>query len=438
VLDYTVSSRYIDPKAYDLSQFEMSAMSSVRDLVQRLYDSSPLLAAADPAEMVTEQMVDEYLSLAETLWYRLDVVSDGFGLDLLPLATFQPLVDDAIRASKWRFMDVMRAVFSGGVGGALQGEFLLAPDYVPGTGTKPPAPYLVQYGDIRPIMEALGGGGSDSEVPLSSGLTSGRVFKDVLDANGISSDEKIWLYGPITRREFNGHRQMDGLVFTSWTDPALEVAPQDRWLRTTHYRVGDHWGCACVVVPFVPNFGDEFAINLTAAGGCQSATCAPPPVGTGGSSPSSGGWAEHKSRITSLDSETIESVAGKGIDRMFIPGGSGVRAAPWPRAPRSKTGRLYDPDLVRNELKKPPKLEEVDPRLLYSTQPSILRTHVAYYMGDEYKRTGRTSADQDNAGNAFPTIYVNKKGQHLILSGHHRAAAALAKGEALEARIIRE
>jgi hypothetical protein len=158
VLDYTVSSRYIDPKAYDLSQFEMSAMSSVRDLVQRLYDSSPLLAAADPAEMVTEQMVDEYLSLAETLWYRLDVVSDGFGLDLLPLATFQPLVDDAIRASKWRFMDVMRAVFSGGVGGALQGEFLLAPDYVPGTGTKPPAPYLVQYGDIRPIMEALGGG----------------------------------------------------------------------------------------------------------------------------------------------------------------------------------------------------------------------------------------------------------------------------------------
>jgi hypothetical protein len=122
---------------------------------------------------------------------------------------------------------------------------------------------LVQYGDVRPMLVQLGGGSVDPDAQLAGGITTGQTMKDWLGQNGISTNQKIWLYGydDEPRRTFNGHLQMDGLVFENWDDPALKIAPQDYWLRRTHYQVGDHWGCACVIAPYIPNFGAPYQIE---------------------------------------------------------------------------------------------------------------------------------------------------------------------------------
>lgn len=109
--------------------------------------------------------------------------------------------------------------------------------------------------------------------------------------------------------------------------------------------------------------------------------------------------------------------------------------APWPRAGRRKHQRDYDQDLVRQALEGPQELTDVDPRHLHSTQPSITKGGVEYYMGDEYEQTGATFADQGNAGNRFPVVY-EREGVNMLLSGHHRASAALLKGRPLAARKV--
>lgn len=150
-----------------------------------------------------------------------------------------------------------------------------------------------------------------------------------------------------------------------------------------------------------------------------------------------GQWTAYRASITSLSRETLDRTLDKGLDAVF-PNGSDTGVAPWPRAPRIKGQRQYDPDLVAEALRKPPVLEKVDPRILYATQPGLARTHVEYYQTDEYRRTGKTAADQNNAGNRFPVVYVNKKGQHLLLAGHHRALADMLAGRELDAIVVRE
>jgi hypothetical protein len=136
--------------------------------------------------------------------------------------------------------------------------------------------------------------------------------------------------------------------------------------------------------------------------------------------------------------------AGKEhIDRMF-PDGAPTTMVPWPQMGRRKDREDYDRGLVHGELSKPPNelaLRPVDPRGLHATQPSILRQHVQHYLGDEYELHGRTSADQHMAGNAHPVVYRRAgldgaASQDIILSGHHRAAAALLQGKELHARLI--
>lgn len=115
--------------------------------------------------------------------------------------------------------------------------------------------------------------------------------------------------------------------------------------------------------------------------------------------------------------------------------------APWPRAARKRNAPLYDRDLVREALSQPRTEESVypaDPRNLHSTQPGITRDGVEYYMSDEYSNTGRTYADQGNAGNRQPVVYRKASGENLLLSGHHRAGAALLKGEPFNALHIDE
>lgn len=149
-----------------------------------------------------------------------------------------------------------------------------------------------------------------------------------------------------------------------------------------------------------------------------------------------GRWTAHRSGITSLSRDTLDRAISQGERGVFSEGDTGL--TPWPRAPRTKGRPLFDQSLVDEALRKPPVLEKVDPRILFATQPGLVRTHVKYYMGDEYKRTGKTAADQESKANAFPMVYVKANGQHILLTGHHRSAAALLQGEDVDAIVVRE
>lgn len=114
------------------------------------------------------------------------------------------------------------------------------------------------------MLVTLGGGSPEVTVPLYGGVATGNTMSEWLGSNGIATNKKIWLYGweDEPRRTFNGHLQMDGLVFENWEDDGLKISPQDAWLRRSHYAPGDHWGCSCVVAPYVPNFGAEYTLEL--------------------------------------------------------------------------------------------------------------------------------------------------------------------------------
>lgn len=128
-----------------------------------------------------------------------------------------------------------------------------------------------------------------------------------------------------------------------------------------------------------------------------------------------------------------------GVDKLFS--GGLETTTPWQKAGRQKkTGLLLpdEEDAVATELRRsPPMLRDVDPRALHSTQPSIVQHHLSHYMGSRYDLTGETSADSDNIGNRFPVI-LNRpsRSQRVILSGHHRATAALLKGRPLRALYV--
>lgn len=119
------------------------------------------------------------------------------------------------------------------------------------------------------------------------------------------------------------------------------------------------------------------------------------------------------------------------VDALFNE--SPMTAAPFPAAGRVKSRKDYDPDVVKGVLTNPDHpLEDVDPRTLHSTQPNVTRAGVQHYMG------GATTpyADQHNVGNTHPVVYDREDGTSLLLSGHHRAAAALLQGRPLRARRV--
>lgn len=129
------------------------------------------------------------------------------------------------------------------------------------------------------------------------------------------------------------------------------------------------------------------------------------------------------------------------IDDMF-PNGRDDALTPWPTAVGSKTtGKLgYSAAAVNMDTVRDAPLEDVDVSggNVRATQSRILRQHVAYYGGPQYQETGETSADQGKEGNRFPVIYRKKSGEDIIVSGHHRSAAALLAKKPVKAKVIRE
>jgi hypothetical protein len=219
-----------------------------------------LTAALAPEEFIDLAWLDEFGVLADELWAAgIDVLQDLFGryrtvgTALAPRATLAAIVSDAIEQARGAYLDLVKALtdkhaFSLGRAPLIMGEINQGG--------------VVQYGDVRGLLVQLGGGSTDPSISLVGGITTGVTMRDYLADSGIETDEKIWLYGweEQPRRTFNGHLQMDGLVFSEWDDNGLIIAPQDRWLRRNYYAPGDHYGCACVVAPYFPNFGDPFEI----------------------------------------------------------------------------------------------------------------------------------------------------------------------------------
>lgn len=130
------------------------------------------------------------------------------------------------------------------------------------------------------------------------------------------------------------------------------------------------------------------------------------------------------------------------IDKVF-PGGGEIASTPWKMASKSKTHQDYDPAVVQEALRKqPPTLTDIDTRDLKSTQPMVTRQGVEYYQGDKYALTGDTYADKSNVGNRFPVAYKRPtmadptQTETVLLSGHHRATAALLNGKPIKGILL--
>lgn len=157
-------------------------------------------------------------------------------------------------------------------------------------------------------------------------------------------------------------------------------------------------------------------------------------AGAAGSDRETGYDADQRARVRQLHGT-------KDIEGLF-PGGAPKTTVPWPSGRRKKTEPKYDQDAVTAELIRPTRLVDIDPRILSAGQPHVTRPGVAHYLGDQYRATGETYEAGHNVGNQFPFV-VTKHGdtdspEHLIISGHHRAAAALLRGERLQTRWIEQ
>jgi hypothetical protein len=109
---------------------------------------------------------------------------------------------------------------------------------------------------------------------------------------------------------------------------------------------------------------------------------------------------------------------------------------PWQTAAKSRTGPSYDKSLVDEELSSPSThVFGFDPRKLHATQPWVTKEGTRHYL--RHGTSGPLYADKDNVGNYMPLVYVHRNtGQMRLLSGHHRATAALIKGQELPARYV--
>lgn len=134
--------------------------------------------------------------------------------------------------------------------------------------------------------------------------------------------------------------------------------------------------------------------------------------------------------------ETAHRLWGQGVDAAFK--GAPKIIAPWPTASRSKTNKGFDSQLVDNALKDPSAhMMDMDPRHLHASQGWVTKPGVDYYSGTKYQETGRTFADQHQASNQYPIVY-QRGGQNRILTGHHRATAALLHGTQFKGIFIQE
>lgn len=78
-------------------------------------------------------------------------------------------------------------------------------------------------------------------------------------------------------------------------------------------------------------------------------------------------------------------------------------------------------------------VHDIDPRNLVGTQDGLQSGALSHYLSDEYKDRGRLFDTSRGEDNDHPVV-VGFQRRNFIMTGHHRAAAALLNGEPLKAR----
>lgn len=116
---------------------------------------------------------------------------------------------------------------------------------------------------------------------------------------------------------------------------------------------------------------------------------------------------------------------------------SAMRVVPWPSAPQRKGQPVVASEDVGRLITGPPALADLDPRAMFATQTFCVASHVGYYLGSEWPRTGRTSADPGKFANRYPLVWVDPDGRQILLGGHHRSLAALIQGRPVRCRVLR-
>lgn len=118
----------------------------------------------------------------------------------------------------------------------------------------------VPPGLIREAMAIAGGGvasdaGSDAWVAISpdqyrGGIGTGDLTMGLLRDEGYGTEAYEWVYGPAGRaRPFEPHADLDGVVFTDFSDSQLAVSGS--FPDSAYYMPGDHGGCLCDVAPVI-------------------------------------------------------------------------------------------------------------------------------------------------------------------------------------------
>lgn len=120
----------------------------------------------------------------------------------------------------------------------------------------------VPPGIVREALAIAGGSppvatrtGSDAWVTLSAeqwrgGIGTGDLALGVLRDDGYDVEAYEWVYGPGGRsRPFEPHQELDGIVFTDWSDSQLAVTGS--FPDGAYYLPGDHGGCLCDVAPVI-------------------------------------------------------------------------------------------------------------------------------------------------------------------------------------------
>ena len=152
---------------------------------------------------------------------------------------------------------------------------------------------------------------------------------------------------------------------------------------------------------------------------------------------------EHESSYEADQRAGVRRLHGAKDIHALFPRDIPATGTPWPSASRRKGEPKFDQEAVSAELSRPPSLVRIDPRILSSGQPGLVRAGVAHYLDNpEYAEVGHTFEAGRNLGNQFPFVVTKRHPvaghEHVIISGHHRAAAALLRGEHLRTRWIEQ
>jgi hypothetical protein len=108
----------------------------------------------------------------------------------------------------------------------------------------------------------------------------------------------------------------------------------------------------------------------------------------------------------------------ESIARLPFPGSSSERRT----VPRGSTDGYHKWDI-----------HDLDPRELTGTQHGLQGGAMSHYLKHSYGENAKLFDNSQGSGNDRPVVVGFMK-RKFIMSGHHRAAAALLKGEPLQAR----